>query len=165
MVGNAYTILNSLHKTYRTSIRMETTDGIRDGTKRTGDLLSQAIGILGLEAKTSLTNTREGDGATVVPCAYFGLREGLQDTVINKKRAGLIKHPFSILRTNVKSYYSKPTLTRNISSQALNNLELYKNAYDLIKSNPGNMSPGTDGQTLDGLSIKKLTKLRDDVIN
>jgi hypothetical protein len=165
MVGNAYTILNSLHMTYRTSIRMETTDGIRDDTKRTGDLLSQAIGILGLEAKTSLTNIREGDGATVVPFASFGGREGLQDSVINKKRAGIIKHPFSILRTNVKSYYSKPTLTRNISSQALNNLELYKNAYDLIKSKPGNMTPGADGQTLDGLSIKKLTKLRDAVIN
>jgi len=37
--------------TYRTSIRVETTDGIRDDTKRTGDLLSQAIGILGLETK------------------------------------------------------------------------------------------------------------------
>jgi group II intron reverse transcriptase/maturase len=165
MVENAYTILNSLHMTYRTTIRMETTDGIRDDTKRTGDLLSQAIGILGLEAKTSLTNIREGDGATVVPFASFGGREGLQDSVINKKRADIIKHPFSILRTNVKSYYSKPTLTRNISSQALNNLELYKNAYDLIKSKPGNMTPGADGQTLDGLSIKKLTKLRDAVIN
>src|SRR5580692_6330537 len=99
MVGNAYTILNSLHMTFRTSIRMETTDGIRDGTKRTGDLLSQAIGILGLEAKTSLTSIREGDGANVVPFASFGRREGLQDSVINKKRAGIIKHPFSILRT------------------------------------------------------------------
>ena len=71
MVGNAYTILNSLHmtKTNITSIRMETTVGIRDGTKRTGDLLSQAIGILGLEAKTSLNNIREGDGATVLPFA------------------------------------------------------------------------------------------------
>jgi nicotine oxidoreductase len=164
MVGNAYTILNSLHMTNRTSIRMETTDGIRDGTKRTGDLLSQAIGILGLETKTPLTNLREGDWATVVPSASFGRREGLQDSVINKKRASKIKHPFSILRTNVKSYYSKPTLTRNISSQALNNLELYKNAYDLIKSKPGNKTPGTDGPTLDGISIKKLTKLKDAVI-
>jgi hypothetical protein len=69
MVGNAYTILNSLHMTYRTSIRVETTDGRRDGTKRTGDLLSQVIGILGLETKTPLTNIREGDGAIVVPYA------------------------------------------------------------------------------------------------
>ena len=52
MVGNAYTNLNSLHMTNRTSIRMETTDEIRDGTKRTGDLLSQVNGILGLETKT-----------------------------------------------------------------------------------------------------------------
>jgi group II intron reverse transcriptase/maturase len=91
----------------------------------------------------------------------------LQDSVINKKRAGKTIHPFSTLRTNVKSYYSAkaPTLTRNISSQALNNLELYKNAYDLIKSKPGNMTPGTDGQTLDGISINKLTKLRDAVIS
>jgi hypothetical protein len=153
--------------TYRTSIRLEATDGRRDGSKRTGDLLSQVIDILGQETKTPEigTDIREGDGATVVPYAYIGLRKGSQDSVINKKRAGILIHPFSILRTNVKSYYSKPTFSRNISSQALNNIELYKNAYDTVKSNPGNMTPGTDNQTLDGISIKKLTKLRDSVIN
>lgn len=195
-MGNAYTTLNSLHLTYRTSIRVETTIGIRDDTKRTGDLLNQVIGILGLETKTPLTKLREGDGATVVPHATFYpyffnqrrtfaiffkkaqthprlkvknknnyRREGLQDSFINKIRAGSKVHPFSILSTNVKSYYSKPTLTRNISSQALNNLELYKNGYDIIKSKPGNMNPGSDGQTIDGTSIKELTKLRDAVVN
>jgi hypothetical protein len=157
--------------TYRTSIRVEATNGIIDDTKRTGDLLSQVIGILGLETKAPkiLNNIREGDGVTVVPYAaqLVGKREGLQDSVINKKRAGTIVHPFSILRTNVKSYYfhKKPTLTRNISSKALNNIELYKNAYNVIKSNPGNMTPGTDKQTIDGISLKKLTKLRDSVVN
>jgi hypothetical protein len=184
--------------TYRTSIRVETTLGIRDDTKRTGDLLTQVIGILGLETKTPLTKLREGDGATVVPYATFYAyfcnqrrtlalffkkaqtrpwlkvqnknnyrREGLQDSVINKRRAGSKVHPVSKLSTNVKSYYSKPTLTRNISSQALNNLELYKHGYDIIKSKPGpeNKSPGSDGQTIDDTSIKKLTKLRDAVVN
>lgn len=84
MVGNAYTIFNSLHMTYRTTIRLETTDGIRDGTKRTGDLLSQEKGILVLEAKTPLTKIREGDGATVVPCASLAEGKGcrIQSSII-----------------------------------------------------------------------------------
>ena len=152
--------------TYKTFIRMETTDGIRDGSKRTGDLLSQVIGTLGLETKAlgSLTD-REGDGAIVVPNAIKSRREGLQELLINKKRAGTVVHPFSILKTNVKSYYSTPTLTREISSQALSRIELYKDAYDTLKSKTGNMTPGTDKQTLDGMSIGKLIKLRDSVVN
>lgn len=120
---------------------------------------------MGLETMASelLENRRKGDGATVVP--NYKIREGLQETVINYKRAGIFIHPFYVLKANVKSCYSKPTLIRNISSKALQNIELYKNAYDAIKSNPGNMTPGTDKQTLDGLSIKKLIKLRDSVVN
>lgn len=148
--------------TYKTLIRMETTDEIRDGVKRTGDLLNRVIGILGLETKTL---KREGDGATVVLSAQTGLKKGSQERVSNKKRAGIFIHPLTILQTNVKSYYSRPTFTRNISSKALNNLELYKNAYETLKSKPGNMTPGTDGQTIDGISERKLIKLIDSIKN
>jgi nicotine oxidoreductase len=180
-VENAYTILNSPQMTYRTSIKLETTDGIRDGSKRTGDLLSLVIGILVRETKTLSCLAmplarREGDGATVVlhassPQGTKSMKEGLQDSAFNKRRAGTLLvntatvHPLSIMKTNVKSYYSRQTFSRNISSKALNNIELYKNAYDIIKSNPGNMTPGTDMQTLDGISIKKLISLKDSVIN
>ena len=35
----------------------------------------------------------------------------------------------------------------------------YVTAYQVIKSNPGNMTPGTDGITLDGFSIKTIDKI------
>jgi len=54
---------------------------------------------------------------------------------------------------------------RNISSLQLKNLNTYKKAYDKIKSNPGNMTKGTDGKTLDSISLKKITKLRDSVMD
>jgi len=169
IVENAYAILNSLQMTYRTSIRMETKDEIRDDSKRTGDLLSQVIDILGLETKgpEQRKNRRDGDGVNVVPYAtkHKGRREGLQDSIINNQRTSILLHPFSIVKTNVKGYYSKPTFTRNISSKALNNIELYKNAYEIIKSKAGNMTKGIDKHSVDAISIKKLTKLRDSVVN
>lgn len=33
-------------------------------------------------------------------------------------------------------------------------------AYELIKSNPGNMTPGTDSQTLDGMNLGFLKKIQ-----
>jgi group II intron reverse transcriptase/maturase len=38
------------------------------------------------------------------------------------------------------------------SYDQLFDIELYKTAYNKLKSNPGNMTPGTDGSTLDGIS-------------
>lgn len=44
-------------------------------------------------------------------------------------------------------------------------IELYKTAYTQLRSNPGNMTPGTDEQTLDGISIdwayKTIESLKD----
>jgi group II intron reverse transcriptase/maturase len=37
--------------------------------------------------------------------------------------------------------------------------DLYIIAYERIKSNPGNMTPGTDGETLDGFSLKTIKEI------
>jgi group II intron reverse transcriptase/maturase len=37
--------------------------------------------------------------------------------------------------------------------------DLYILAYEQIKSKPGNMTPGTDGETLDGLSLKTIREI------
>jgi len=34
--------------------------------------------------------------------------------------------------------------------------DLYVAAYERIKSKPGNMTPGTDGSTLDGFSMQAI---------
>jgi hypothetical protein len=41
-----------------------------------------------------------------------------------------------------------------ISYRQLYDIELYKNAYQILKSKSGNMTLGTDQETLDGVSIK-----------
>jgi len=76
-------------------------------------------------------------------------------------------HFSSLLKTNVVSYCIRPTLTRNILSRALNNIKIYKEAYNIIKSKPGNMTPGSDNQTqtIDGMSIVKLDNLKDFVVS
>ena len=39
------------------------------------------------------------------------------------------------------------------------NEELFMVAYERIKSRPGNMTPGTDGKTIDGMSLKRINAL------
>ena len=41
----------------------------------------------------------------------------------------------------------------------LYNPTLYILAYERLKSKPGNMTPGTDGQTLDGFSLEEIHKI------
>jgi len=41
-----------------------------------------------------------------------------------------------------------------ISYKQLFDIEIYKSAYQSLKSKPGNMTPGTDKETLDGISLK-----------
>ena len=136
-MGNAYTILYSLHRTYKTFIKMETKDRIRDFSMGTRDLLNQVIGIVGLQTMTRYKILYcGGDGATVVQ-----LPEGLQKTKFNNERTRMKIHSSSLLKTNVVSYCKRPTLSRNISSKALNDIEIYKEAYNIIKSKPGNMTP------------------------
>lgn len=46
------------------------------------------------------------------------------------------------------------------------NEQMFMVAYESIKSKPGNMTPGTDGKTIDGMSIERvnalISKLKDE---
>ncbi len=39
------------------------------------------------------------------------------------------------------------------------NEELFMVAYERIKSKPGNMTPGSDGKTIDGMSLERINAL------
>jgi len=46
-----------------------------------------------------------------------------------------------------------------VNYKDLCDIEAYKKAYEKIKSKPGNMTPGTDGDTFDGMSLTRIEKL------
>ena len=148
--------LNSSHMTSITNLKQRTKDKISDLIIRTGDLLNRAIGIKILRF---LSSEMGGDGVAVVPQK----RKGLQDLIINKNITRNQLHYIPLLRTNVVGYYRRPALSRSISSKPLTNIEIYQQAYHIIKSNPGNMTPGVDKMTLDGMSIKRLTNLMESI--
>lgn len=53
-----------------------------------------------------------------------------------------------------------------ISSKPLNDLKIFKEAYNEIKSKKGNLTPGVYKETLDGMSpVEKLQKLQESVLN
>jgi len=51
--------------------------------------------------------------------------------------------------------------TENINIKKLTNLENLVLAYENIKSKPGNMTPGTDKETLDGISLTHFKKVQE----
>ena len=48
----------------------------------------------------------------------------------------------------------------DINIKSISNLKNLVSAYELIKSNPGNMTPGADSTTLDGISLDYLKKIQ-----
>lgn len=54
---------------------------------------------------------------------------------------------------------------RGISSKPLARIDTYKKAYDLMKSKPGNMTPGSDQSTLDEMSNARLDKIMNNVLS
>lgn len=162
-VESAYARLNSPTRISTTCLKMEPKDRIWDSIQGTRDLLRKVISILVLETKTLTNYNSVGDGEIVVPIK----REGFQDRIVNKNRTRTytLIHSFPLLKTNARGSYLKPPSSRHISSETLKDLSAYKKAYNKIKSNPGNMTPGSDDETLDGMSIKRLDKLRTSILN
>jgi retron-type reverse transcriptase len=54
---------------------------------------------------------------------------------------------------------------RYLTSHKLSDIQVFKNAYYKTKSEPGNMTKGTDGETIDGTSLRTLAKLQKDVLD
>jgi len=148
------------NRTYATCIKMKPTDEISDFLLGTGDHLRGAIPMLGPEPNSSLCIDC-GDGVIVVLLQ----KEGSQENIINKPTTGGKTRGKPLLKTKVGAYYPPHIHTRRISSKPLQDIEVYKKAYDKMKSRPGNMTPGSDGHTLDGMSLTKLEKLRNSIMD
>lgn len=97
--------------------------------------------------------------------------KGSQDSAVSKVRTGevpatLHSNPIlttSKLRHKLGNHHGIIKGHRFISSKPLVHIDTYKKAYDLMKSNPGNMTPGTDEATLDGMSLERLNKIMEKV--
>jgi len=63
------------------------------------------------------------------------------------------------LEVIAKTNREKPDWVNRKIFKLLTNIELLKHAYNIIKSNPGNMTPGSDNQTIDGMSLKILSEI------
>jgi len=60
----------------------------------------------------------------------------------------------NIFLTILSSMAQKPEVKFDKLFQKLYNMELWVMAYESIAANPGNMTPGSDGKTIDGASLK-----------
>ena len=102
-----------------------------------------------------------GDGVIVV----LSKKEGSQESFINKTTTGVKSRGNPLLKTKIEAYYPLHIHTRIISSKPLQDIEVYKKAYEKMKSKPGNMTPGSNGNTLDGMSLKRLENLRNSIMD
>jgi hypothetical protein len=72
--------------------------------------------------------------------------------VVESQRA--IQRLEVIRQLNARSGWTNRSLYKLMFSP-----DLYVLAYARIKSEPGNMTPGTDGETLDGFSMDEIERL------
>ena len=75
-----------------------------------------------------------------------------------------MRNPENVLES-LKTQANNPNYKYQRLYRNLYNPEFYLKAYGRIQANPGNMTKGTDGQTIDGMSMKRINalieKLRD----
>jgi len=90
-------------------------------------------------------------------------KEGSQESFINKTTTGVKSRGNPLLKTKIEAYYPLHIHTRRISSKPLQDIEVYKKAYEKMKSKP--MDPLSDGNTLDGMSLKRLENLRNSIMD
>lgn len=96
-----------------------------------------------------------GDGGIVVGAVGILATKGFQLIKVNKYSSGRKTTPTE----DLKSQEDKDDLTSKLSYNIMLDPENYKRAYEKMKSNPGNMTPGVDGQTIDGMSNEKINKI------
>lgn len=69
-----------------------------------------------------------------------------------------MRNPETVLE-NLKSHATTPNYEYKRLYRNLYNPSLYLMAYQQTYSKPGNMSKGIDGQTFDGMSVKRIQKI------
>lgn len=74
-------------------------------------------------------------------------------SVVRMKEEHIVQEPNALL-TTLSNMALKPEVIFDKLFQKLYNYELWLLAYQRIAPNPGNMTPGTDGKTIDGIGLK-----------
>ena len=107
---------------------------------------------------------RPDDGASVVvgrrattcpaECGKAAYRaKGRRFSVVRRREEHTVQHPNAIL-TTLSQMARKPEVKFDKLFQKLYNIELWLLAYQSIAPEPGNMTPGVDGKTIDGAGMK-----------
>src|SRR6266566_2744909 len=107
---------------------------------------------------------RPDDGASVVvgqgsndlskECGKATYRaKGRRFSVVRRREEHTVQHPNAIL-TTLSQMARKPEVKFDKLFQKLYNIELWLLAYQSIAPEPGNMTPGVDGKTIDGAGMK-----------
>lgn len=91
-----------------------------------------------------------GNGGSIVERPKKGSLEGNQPKTLENSQVGQQGTPENVNQKGHPFYVGMGSWTGKYSSLFQTNL--YKIAYEKIKSKPGNMTSGTDSETLDGIS-------------
>src|SRR5258706_10684754 len=96
-----------------------------------------------------------GRRATACPWSAGKPHAGSRDaefSVVRMKEEHIVQQPNALL-TTLSNMALKPEVMFDKLFQKLYNSELWLQAYQRIAPKPGNMTPGTDGKTIDGAGL------------
>jgi len=121
-------------------------------TKRTRTLWQKCLKIRPDDGASVVVGRR----ATTCPaeCGKAAYRaKGRRFSVVRRREEHTVQHPNAIL-TTLSQMARKPEVKFDKLFQKLYNIELWLLAYQSIAPEPGNMTPGVDGKTIDGAGMK-----------
>ena len=147
---------------------MKSKDRVLDLLLRIRDLLREVIPTLTLEVKDM--NKSYGDGGFVLAIKSEGIQEYISESFRACANSPFKKNsqPMSLSSLNSLSkrrFSSKSTSFPEITSKPLSDINIFTKALNEIKSNKGTSIPRIDGQTLEGISKKKLEQLQKDILS
>jgi len=118
------------------------------------------------KARRPTANSLGGDGVAIVRSKADNRIESATGSISSMRRfatkAGRVKPAIS--RSSVAKEVLNKVDCQKLTMGLVANFKNLVTAYELIKSNPGNMTPGTDGVTLDGIDREYLLKVQSKLI-
>lgn len=129
--------------------------GLPKGSNPQGNRVSNCTRFLLISKKYNLGNSKWRESGTVLmnfqERSYSSVENNKVLSRLNKIAELSKQHPNSVIDRNLYNFLFEK--------------ELYIIAYDKLKSNPGNMTPGLDETTLDGFSENTIKSITNSFLN
>jgi len=139
------------------------TSGLPKGTASVPTYCAKSVRrprIGGYDHCATITIANGGNGVVIVLVVSLTRLGSTTGLVFGMRRFATKAGQKNLARRGSVAKEVPEKITVELSIKAIANLKNLVVAYELIKSNPGNMTPGVDSKTLDGLDLETFREIQ-----